>query len=186
MLAKDFDKSLKNLYALLNNLLEWSRSQTGNIDFTPETFDITSILKENRELLCGQAKSKRIGFLGDLNGRVAVRAHRHSLNTVVRNLVSNSIKFTPEGGVIKLGLKQNHKHVLVSIADTGVGMNSDVISKLFRIDAKHTTKGTANEKGTGLGLILCKDFVEKNGGKLWVESEEGKGSVFYFTVPLAN
>lgn len=186
MLAKDFDKSLKNLYSLLNNLLEWSRSQTGNIEFTPETFDISSLLKENRELLFAQAQNKKIGFLEEMNGRVAVKAHRHSLNTVVRNLVSNSIKFTPEGGVIKLGVKQNPRHVLVSIADTGVGMSPDVISKLFRLDAKHTTKGTANEKGTGLGLILCKDFVEKNGGKLWVESEEGRGSVFYFTVPLAN
>jgi signal transduction histidine kinase len=186
MLAKDFDKSLKNLYALLNNLLEWSRSQTGNIEFTPETFDIGSLLKENRDLLFAQAQNKKIGFLEEMNGRVAVKAHRHSLNTVVRNLVSNSIKFTPEGGVIKLGIKQNRRDVLVSVADTGVGMSPDVISKLFRLDAKHTTKGTANEKGTGLGLILCKDFVEKNGGKLWVESEEGRGSVFYFTVPLAN
>jgi signal transduction histidine kinase len=186
ILAKDLDKSLKNLYALLNNLLEWSRSQTGNIEFTPETFDIASLLKENCELLSTQAQNKKIGFLEELNGRVPVKAHRHSLNTVVRNLVSNSIKFTPEGGVIKLGVKRNHKHVLVSVADTGVGMSQDVISKLFRLDAKHTTKGTANEKGTGLGLILCKDFVEKNGGKLWVESEEGRGSVFYFTVPLAN
>jgi signal transduction histidine kinase len=186
MLAKDFDKSLKNLYALLNNLLEWSRSQTGNIEFTPETFDIGSLLKENRDLLLAQAQNKKIGFLEEMNGRVAVKAHRHSLNTVVRNLVSNSIKFTPEGGVIKLGIKQNRRDVLVSVADTGVGMSPDVISKLFRLDAKHTTKGTANEKGTGLGLILCKDFVEKNGGKLWVESEEGRGSVFYFTVPLAN
>ncbi len=185
-LAKDLDKSLKNLYALLNNLLEWSRSQTGNIEFTPETFDIGSLLKENCELLSTQAQNKKIGFLEEMNGRVSVKAHRHSLNTVVRNLVSNSIKFTPEGGVIKLGVKQNHKHVLVSVADTGVGMSKDVISKLFRLDAKHTTRGTANEKGTGLGLILCKDFVEKNGGKLWVESEEGRGSVFYFTVPLAS
>ena len=186
ILAKDLDKSLKNLYALLNNLLDWSRSQTGNIEFTTETFDIGSLLKENRELLFAQAQNKKIGFLEEMNGRVAVKAHRHSLNTVVRNLVSNSIKFTPEGGVIKLGVKQNHRHVLVSVADTGVGMSPDVISKLFRLDAKHTTKGTANERGTGLGLILCKDFVEKNGGKLWVESEEGRGSVFYFTVPLAN
>jgi signal transduction histidine kinase len=186
ILAKDLDKSLKNLYALLNNLLEWSRSQTGNIEFKTETFDIGSLLKENRELLFAQAQNKKIGFLEEMNGRVAVKAHRQSLNTVVRNLVSNSIKFTPEGGVIKLGVKQNHRHVLVSVADTGVGMSPDVISKLFRLDAKHTTRGTANEKGTGLGLILCKDFVEKNGGKLWVESEEGRGSVFYFTVPLAN
>lgn len=186
MLAKDVDKSLKNLSALLNNLLEWSRSQTGNIDFTPETFDITSLLKENRELLCTQARNKKISVVEELNGKVLVNAHRHSLNTVIRNLISNAIKFTPAGGLIKLTLQQGHQHVLVSVSDTGVGMAPEVIGKLFRIDAKHTTKGTADEKGTGLGLILCKDFVEKNGGKLWVESEEDKGSVFHFTVPLAN
>jgi signal transduction histidine kinase len=182
MLAKDFDKSLKNLFALLNNLLEWSRSQTGNIEFKPEVFDMTSLLRDNKELLGGQAQNKKISVLDDLNGEVFVKAHRHSLNTVVRNLISNSIKFTPQGGVIKLGLKKNDDHVVVSVADTGVGMSSEVLSKLFRIDSKHTTNGTADEKGTGLGLILCKEFVEKNGGKLWVESQEGKGSVFYFTI----
>jgi signal transduction histidine kinase len=182
MLAKDFDKSLKNLFALLNNLLEWSRSQTGNIEFKPEVFDVTSLLKENKELLSTQAQNKKISVLDDLNGEVLVKAHKHSLNTVVRNLISNSIKFTPQGGLIKLGLKRSDDHVLVSVSDTGVGMSKEVMSKLFRIDAKHTTNGTADEKGTGLGLILCKDFVEKNGGKLWVESEEGKGSVFYFTI----
>lgn len=186
MLAKDFDKSLKNLSTLLNNLLEWSRSQTGNIEFKSEVFDMRSVLKENEELLATQAQNKKINFLEDLNGEVLVKAHKNSLNTVVRNLISNSIKFTPEGGLIKLGLRQNHDHIVVSVADTGVGMSPDVIEKLFRIDAKHSTKGTADEKGTGLGLILCKDFVEKNGGKLWVESEEGKGSLFCFTVPSAN
>jgi signal transduction histidine kinase len=186
MLAKDFDKSLKNLLTLLNNLLEWSRSQTGNIEFNPETFDITSLLKENKELLGAQAQNKKISVLEELNGGMFVKAHRQSLNTVVRNLISNAIKFTPDGGLIKLSLKQTNGHVQVSIADTGVGMDAEVLGKLFRLDAKHTTKGTANEKGTGLGLILCKDFVEKNGGKLWVESEEGKGSLFCFTVPSAN
>ena len=186
MLAKDFDKSLKNLLALLNNLLEWSRSQAGNIEFTPEAFDLTVLIKENKGLLGTQAQNKKISILDDSNASVRVNAHRQSLSTVVRNLISNSIKFTPEGGLIKLATKQRNDHVLVSIADTGVGMSREVIDKLFRIDAKHTTKGTADEKGTGLGLILCKDFVEKNGGRLWVESEEGKGSVFYFTVPSAN
>ena len=186
MLAKDFDKSLKNLLALLNNLLEWSRSQTGNIEFTPESFDISALIKESKGLLCTQAQNKRISILDDSNLSARVTAHRQSLSTVVRNLISNSIKFTPEGGLIKLATKQKKDHVVVSIADTGVGMSQEVIDKLFRIDSKHTTKGTADEKGTGLGLILCKDFVEKNGGRLWVESEEGKGSVFYFTVPSAN
>ena len=184
MLAKDFDKSLKNLSALLNNLLEWSRSQTGNIDFTTETFDIGLLLKENKELLCTQAQNKKISFLTDVQSPVMVKAHRQSLNTVVRNLISNAIKFTMDGGVIKLAIRTEANHAVISIADTGVGMSSDVIGKLFRIDAKHTTKGTADEKGTGLGLILCKEFVEKNGGRLWVESEEGKGSLFSFTVPL--
>jgi signal transduction histidine kinase len=186
MLAKDFDKSLKNLFVLLNNLLEWSRSQTGNIEFKPEDFDMTSLVKENKDLLCTQAKNKKISFLVEMNSSVKVKAHKHSLNTVIRNLISNAIKFTPEGGLIKLSLNQTNGNVLVSVADTGVGMSPEVLAKLFRIDAKHTTRGTANETGTGLGLILCKDFVEKNGGNLWVESEEGKGSVFYFTVPSAN
>lgn len=185
-LAKDFDKSLKNLFALLENLLEWSRSQTGKIEFKPEVFDLTTLLKENKELLQKQAQNKKIKLVALNDTKVFVNAHKPSINTVVRNLISNSIKFTPEGGSITVGLKPNHTQAIVSITDTGVGMSRDVIGKLFRIDAKHSTKGTADEKGTGLGLILCKDFVEKNGGKLWVESEEGKGSVFYFTVPQAS
>ena len=97
MLAKDFDKSLKNLSALLNNLLEWSRSQTGNIEFKPEVFDVGVLVKENKELLCTQAQNKKITFLVDMNTPVKVKAHKHSLNTVIRNLISNAIKFTAEG-----------------------------------------------------------------------------------------
>lgn len=184
MLAKDLDKTLKNLFALLENLLEWSRSQTGNIDFTPENFDLAAVIEGNKDLLLAQAQHKKITLLNGHTGEVPVRAHRNSINTVVRNLISNAIKFTPEGGKITLALhhKQDHE-VIASIADTGVGMGEDILKKLFRIDTKHSTRGTANEKGTGLGLILCKEFVEKNGGRIWVESEVGKGSVFYFTVP---
>jgi len=183
MLAKDLDKSLKNLFVLLENLLEWSRSQTGNIEFKPVPFDLAAVLEQNKELLNTQAQNKKITILSETKGEVMVHAHPQSVNTVVRNLLSNAIKFTPEGGVIALTLEQTEKEVLVSISDTGVGMSDEVMDKLFRIETKHSTQGTANEKGTGLGLILCKEFIEKNGGRIWVKSEIGKGSVFSFTLP---
>jgi len=181
-LAKDLDKSLKNLFALLENLLEWSRSQTGNIEFKPEKFDLHALLNENIELLRGQAQTKSITVEQTSNETTIVYAHRNSINTVVRNLVSNAIKFTPVGGKITLGIKPEGDYIVTSISDTGVGMSPEVISKLFRIDTKHSTKGTANEKGTGLGLILCKEFVEKNGGRIWVTSEPEHGSVFSFSL----
>jgi signal transduction histidine kinase len=182
MLAKDLDKSLKNLFALLENLLEWSRSQTGNIEFRPEPFDLSALLEQNRELLKGQAANKKITLETISKPGIIVNAHKNSINTVVRNLVSNAIKFTPEGGKVSMIAQTEGTQLIVSIKDTGVGMSKDVIAKLFRIDTKHTTKGTADEKGTGLGLILCKDFVEKNGGRIWVTSEPGKGSTFSFQI----
>ncbi|HYF69652.1 MAG TPA: tetratricopeptide repeat-containing sensor histidine kinase [Ohtaekwangia sp.] len=184
MLARDFDKSLKNLFQLLENLLEWSRSQTGNIEFKPEVFDLAILLGENKSLLEAQAHNKQITLVNKAEESLSVSAHKQSINTVVRNLISNAIKFTPEGGCITFGLKRQAGEVIVSIADNGIGMKPEILSKLFRIDTKHTTKGTADEKGTGLGLILCKEFVEKNGGRIWVESEPGKGSVFLFSLPL--
>lgn len=183
-LATDLDKSIKNLYSLLENLLEWSRSQTGNIAFTPEIFDLTEILEENKALLQAQAENKKIEIINSYTDSVPVNTHKHSINTVIRNLISNAIKFTPEGGTITTNVKKEDNFVVVSVADTGVGMSQEVMDKLFRIDAKHSTKGTANEKGTGLGLILCREFVEKNGGKIWVTSEEEKGSVFSFSIPI--
>jgi signal transduction histidine kinase len=182
-LAKDLDKSLRNLNSLLDNLLEWARSQTGNISFTPEQFDITQVLQETKDLLQGQAANKQITIQLERTSPLIISAHQHSITTVVRNLISNAIKFTPQGGKITLQIAEGQQETIVSIADTGVGMSQEVIAKLFRIDSKMSTLGTANEKGTGLGLVLCKDFVEKNGGRLWVESTEGKGTVFYFTVP---
>ncbi|HEX6891048.1 MAG TPA: HAMP domain-containing sensor histidine kinase, partial [Chryseolinea sp.] len=182
MFASDFDKSLKNLFALLENLLEWSRSQTGNIEFVPESFDLAVVMEENKELLKAQAQNKNITLVNESTEKVLINAHKNSVNTVVRNLISNAIKFTPEGGKITLKTFRQNGVVVASITDTGVGMSQNVIDRLFRIDSKHSTKGTANEKGTGLGLILCKEFVEKNGGKIWVSSIEGEGSVFSFSL----
>lgn len=183
MLAKDLDKSLKNLFALLENLLQWSRSQTGNIEFTAEEFDLTEMLNENKKLLDKQAENKKIDIEVKNTKPIKVKAHRNSITTVIRNLLSNAIKFTDEAGQIKMGVVEESNQYVVKIADNGVGMPKDVASKIFRIDTKHSTQGTAKEKGTGLGLILCKEFVEKNGGKIWVKSEEGKGTIFSFSIP---
>jgi signal transduction histidine kinase len=183
MLARDLDKSVRNLFALLENLLEWSRSQTGNIDFTPEIFDMEEVLQTNKNLLQSQAAAKRIALIVESRGPCRVSLHKQSINTVVRNLISNAIKFTNETGQIRLGIKMTGA-LTISVADNGVGMSEEVINKLFRLDVKHSSQGTAKEKGTGLGLILCKEFIEKNGGKMRVQSEPGKGSVFTFSFPL--
>lgn len=185
-LAKDLDKSLKNLFALLENLLEWSRSQTGAIEFKPVEFNLSELIQENIDLLSAQAGTKEIKLLYPSPQPVTVMAHKNSVTTVIRNLISNAIKFTPPGGTINLSATSSKEEALVSITDSGVGMSPETIDKLFRIDAKHSTKGTADEKGTGLGLVLCKDFIEKNHGNIGVQSEEGKGSTFYFTLPVSQ
>jgi signal transduction histidine kinase len=186
LLAKDLDKSVKNLFNLLENLLEWSRSQTGNIEFKRERFDLATLLELNKQLLQNQAQTKNISIINENAQALQVDVHKHSVNTVIRNLISNAIKFTPEGGKIVLAAKATSEELQISVSDNGVGMTKEVMTKLFRIDTKITTKGTADEKGTGLGLILCKDFIEKNGGKIWVESEQGKGSTFHFTLPVLS
>jgi len=183
MLAKDLDKSLKNLFALLENLLQWSRSQTGNIEFKAEEFDLTEMLNENKKLLEQQAANKNISMEVKNTKPITAKAHPNSISTVIRNLLSNSIKFTEAGGQIKMGVVEESNRYVVKVADNGVGMAKDVANKIFRIDTKHSTQGTAKEKGTGLGLILCKEFIEKNGGEIWVKSEEGKGTIFSFSIP---
>lgn len=182
-LAKDLDKSVKNLLTLLENLLEWSRSQTGNIDFTPEVFDVRELLESNKLLLDSQATSKQVNIELVYSGESRVRLHKQSVNTVIRNLLSNAIKFTSPDGTIRLGLRRQNSTFEIYVADNGVGMSPEVVEKLFRLDSKHSTRGTANEKGTGLGLILCRDFIEKNGGHLRVQSAPGKGSAFTCSFP---
>lgn len=186
LLAKDLNKSVKNLFSLLENLLEWSRSQTGNIDFSAGVFDLSQLVESTKDLLNAQAKSKNIAIKLQVPADCPVRLHKQSVNTVLRNLVSNAIKFTPEGGQIDVTLEKSDHAVSISVIDNGVGMSPEVLDRLFRIDAKHSTKGTANEKGTGLGLILCREFIEKNGGKISVASQPGKGSVFTFSFPAAR
>lgn len=186
MLSGDVDKSLKNLFNLLENLLEWGRSQSGNVDFTPAPFDLAAVIQENFELLKPLAERKKIALVNMASGKFMVNAHRHSINTVVRNLTNNAIKFTSDGGQITLKAEEVNQQIKFTVADNGIGMSKETLKGIFKVGTKHSTLGTAQEKGTGLGLVICKDFIEKNGGSIGVESEQGRGSKFFFTVPMTK
>lgn len=186
MLAKDLDKSVKGLFSLLENLLEWSRSQSGNIELKPETLDLINLIDQNKSLLSKTAENKNIRLITPEFFNLAVFGDKNSINTILRNLISNALKFTLNGGEVRIEVTENQDMAVISVIDNGVGMSPEVVNKLFRIDQKHSTKGTANEKGTGLGLILCKEFAEKNGGTISVHSKEAKGSTFTFTLPKAR
>jgi PAS domain S-box-containing protein len=170
-------------YDLLENLLTWSRTQRGQIEYNPVRVDLSFIAYNNVSLLQIAAREKNIKILQDIPKEVYAMADTNMVTTIFRNLLSNAIKFTPENGAIRIHCDVRDKHVLIAIKDTGVGISEDNISKLFRIDVQHTTPGTNNEKGTGLGLILCHEFVTKNGGNIWVESKLGAGTEFKFTLP---
>lgn len=182
--AKIINKSSSNSMDLLTNLLEWSVSQSGNMDFNPEYFDIFTFINEVTEVLEDIAKQKSITISKSLPRSLPVFADKAMVNTIMRNLISNAIKFTNKGGEIIIGAEQKEDELIISVKDNGVGISKDGIEKLFRIDEGHSTLGTQNEKGTGLGLILCKEFVDHHEGKIWAESKTGKGSNFKFSLPL--
>ena len=169
-------------YSLLKNLLEWARLQTGKIELTPIRINFKSIVYKNIMLLSDHAEAKQIQMVSTI-GNLFVWGDENMLDTIMRNLLSNAIKFTPENGTITIFAKEYDNWAEISIADTGVGIKTSDLDKLFRLDINHTTIGTVQEKGTGLGLILCKEFIEQNGGSIGVESEEGKGSRFYIRLP---
>jgi signal transduction histidine kinase len=183
ILINDVDNSQKNVAILLENLLSWALSQTGQIQYFPEEFDLTELLNENAEILKTQAKNKNLTLANTQSQVMLVSTHKNSIATVVRNLISNAIKYTPQNGEITYGWKKMSCEIIVTIEDTGVGMRPDIAENIFFIGAKSSNLGTANESGSGLGLILCKEFVEKNGGKIWVTSEANVGSKFMFSIP---
>ncbi len=183
-IALSLRSSATNLYHLLENLLEWSRIHQGLIRFTPETIQLLPIVSESLAAQLEPAKSKRIEIAYNIPNDLIVFADRYMLQTVIRNLFSNAVKFTPKEGKVSLSAEVTaDKCVVISIKDSGIGMNHKMINDLFRLDVQTNRKGTDGENSTGLGLFLSKEFIEKHGGRIWVESEEGKGSVFYFTIP---
>jgi PAS domain S-box-containing protein len=184
---KSFIGSIEELsnssYKLLENLLEWTRMQTGKIIFNPEYFNFEVELHSTLSLLKHTARNKKIEFSYEIENLLFVNADKNMLSTIVRNLVSNSIKFTNNGGKIVLTARNNSNCVEISIKDTGIGIDKENMDKLFRIDKSINRRGTANEEGSGLGLLLCKEMVEKHGGKIIVESEVSRGTTFTLTIP---
>ncbi|BAX78861.1 sensor histidine kinase [Labilibaculum antarcticum] len=180
---KRIHHSAELIYNLLENLLLWSKSQQGHIEYTPTKFDLSLQIHENINLHRIHAEKKGIHLRTDVGGNCTAYADPQMINTVLRNLINNAVKFTDSGKEIEVKVKKEEKFLEVEVRDEGMGISSDNLEKLFRIDMKYKTTGTSGEKGTGLGLILCHEFVLKNSGAIWCESELGKGTSFYFTIP---
>jgi signal transduction histidine kinase len=179
------NKSANKLNSLLINLLDWSRVQSENFKTNFQQFQLKQIIDDAIFLLNDLLEAKRLKISINTDDSIIVFADYEMLKTILRNLISNAIKFTHENGAINISVTQTDSNTTISISDNGIGINPDGLTKLFDISQIFTTTGTEKESGTGLGLPLCKDFVEKHGGKIWVESEVGKGSEFKFTLPLS-
>jgi PAS domain S-box-containing protein len=175
--------SSNHAMTLISNLMEWSKSQTGRMEFNPEYFDVVKVIKLIIELLKSSSNKKVINVTFNGPSKLILYADKAMIETVLRNLISNAIKFTPFNGKVMITIDENENEYFFSVADNGVGIDKGNLEKLFRIDGSYSTVGTNNEKGTGLGLILCKDFIDKHQGEVEVESEPGVGSRFYFSLP---
>jgi len=174
----------ESLTALLENLLTWARMQCGTLEWHPQPIDIKTVAMFNLELIQPQAEQKQIVLRNHITDSCMVYADVHMVSTILRNLLSNSIKFTQPGGTVTLSTQAGTDDLAISISDTGIGIDAQDLPKLFKIDTKFIRQGTAHEKGTGLGLLLCKEFVEHNGGHIRVESHPDQGSTFSFTLPF--
>lgn len=169
-------------FNLLNNLLEWSRTQTGTISYVPENLDIDSLLESIKELMENNASTKKISIKYQEHGGM-IFADMNMLHTILRNLVSNAIKYSKPNDLIEIDYKDEKNSIVFSVKDEGIGISSTNLNRLFRVDDTYYSDGTAGEKGTGLGLIITKEFIEKHDGEIWVESEPGRGSTFWFRIP---
>jgi len=180
---KVVNNSANQAYNLLDNLLNWARTQIGKLVFNPKNQSLDKIFKEVTKLNKNNAKIKNIKLSYSLSEDINIYADYDMMEIILRNLISNAIKFTHKNGEVTINTEQDKHNVIISVSDTGVGIDQEKLQKIFNISEKTSTAGTENEKGTGLGLILCKEFVEKHGGKIWVESEIEKGSKFIFSIP---
>jgi signal transduction histidine kinase len=191
-IAESMSKSATNLYRLLENLLQWSRMQQGSIPFHPQLLQLLPVAEDCIAMATEAAKNKGIEITSIIPKNLKVFADKNMLQTVIRNLVSNAVKFSHKNGMVNISARiTKDNEVEITVSDTGIGMSQAMVSNLFRLDVQSNRKGTDDEPSTGLGLLLCKEFVEKHVGQIWVESEEedlltGKagGSIFHFTLQM--
>lgn len=174
----------EGLYNLIEDLLDWSRIQFNHIEFQAETFNLNEMVNFVINSLKSVARDKNITVVNLVPKNCTIRADQHMINTIIRNLVGNAIKFTPKYGLVKISSGFDIDDIIISVEDTGVGMKKEIADRLFKMESKVSTSGTEGEAGTGLGLLICKEFVEKHGGKIWVKSEPEKGSSFFFRIPV--
>jgi PAS domain S-box-containing protein len=175
--------SAKHMHKLLENLLDWARSQTGGIVFKPMEFNLNEIIFDNLFLFKKSADEKNISIIAEYAEKPVVFADYNMIDTITRNLISNAIKFTNPGGTVKVCITEEENNLLLQIHDNGIGMNNSIINNLFSMDKSTFRTGTAREKGTGLGLLIVKEFISLHRSELFIKSEEGKGSVFSFKLP---
>ena len=181
------NSSSRVTYNLLENLLQWAKSESGLITINPKQLNIKDLFNNNVDLFQQFIVSKNITINDHINKDIFVFADFETIDTVVRNLLSNAIKFTPDNGKIDFNYTlEPENEIRFCVSDTGKGIKHEDLEKIFNPVLQFTTSGTKNEKGTGLGLNLCKEFIKKNGGDIHVESEPGKGSKFYFTLKIKN
>ncbi len=182
-IALTLNTSAKNLYRLLNNLLEWSKMQSGMIEFTPAIFSLNEMINDTLRLFSETAKQKDISLKADTTEDITIKGDKYMIDTIIRNLVSNAIKFTNSGGEVKLSARKYEGYTQICVNDNGIGMSKNLQIDLFKPDKNIKRYGTGKELGTGLGLLLCKEFVDLHGGSMKITSEENKGSEFCFTLP---
>jgi signal transduction histidine kinase len=171
-------------YALLENLLEWSMTQTGRLEFFTQKMILNEVIKDTISIFKTQATNKNIDLQCKINGILEAEFDKNLISSILRNLISNAIKFTPKNGKVFIQARKVQDNIEICVKDTGIGIPENIGNNIFRIDVKYTREGTEQEKGTGLGLLLCREFIERHGGKIWLESKLGEGSEFKFTLPL--
>lgn len=184
--SDDMEQCINSVLSLTDNLLAWSLNQSGKLPYNPIEIALRQLLMRSIETYSSAARQKQIHLNLVLEEDALVYADRQMLDTIIRNLINNSLKFTPTGGIIIIGSKLKDDHVELFVKDSGIGISDDQISHIFELNDGKSKLGTMGEKGNGLGLILCKQFVEQNNGKIWVESQPNVGTTFRFTIPLVK